>query len=67
MNLLQPLVGKPLSVCFTQDGASDSVWVKLHNCRPTDSDSTVSSEKANCTHGILCVLLADIVSIGGQR
>jgi hypothetical protein len=34
MDLLQPLVGKPLSVCFTQDGASDSVWVKLHNCRP---------------------------------
>jgi hypothetical protein len=67
MNLLQPLVGKPLSVCFTQDGASDSIWVKLHNCRPTDSDSTASSEEANCTYEALCVLLTDIVSIGGQR
>jgi hypothetical protein len=28
MNLSRPLVGKPLSLCFTQDGASDSVWVK---------------------------------------
>jgi hypothetical protein len=44
-------------VCFTQDGASDSIWVKLHNCHPTDSDSTVSSEEASCTHGTLCVLL----------
>jgi hypothetical protein len=44
-------------VCFTQDGASDSIWVKLHNCHPTDSDSTVSSEKASCTHGTLCVFL----------
>jgi hypothetical protein len=35
-------------MCFTQDGASDSIWVKLHNCHPTDSDSTVSSEKASC-------------------
>jgi hypothetical protein len=44
-------------VCFTQDGASDSIWVKLHNCHPTDSDSTVSSEEASCTQGTLCVLL----------
>ena len=35
----------------------DSIWVKLHNCHPTDSDSTVSSEKASCTHRTLCVLL----------
>jgi hypothetical protein len=59
-------------VCYeltatTQDGASDSIWVKLHNCHPTDSDSTVSSEEANCTHGTLCVLLADIISISGQK
>jgi hypothetical protein len=67
MNLLQPLVGKPLSVCFTKDGASDSIWVKLHNCRPTDSDSTMSSEEANCTHGTLFVLLSDIVFIGGRK
>jgi hypothetical protein len=26
----------------------------------------VSSEKANCTHRTLCVLLVDIVSIGGH-
>jgi hypothetical protein len=39
----------------------------LHNCRPTDSDSTASSKEANCTYEALCVLLTDIVSIGGQR
>jgi hypothetical protein len=37
-------------MCFTQDGASDSIWVKLHNWHPTDSDSTVSSEKKQIAH-----------------
>jgi hypothetical protein len=30
------IVGKSLSVCFTQDGVSDSVWVKSRICRSLD-------------------------------
>jgi hypothetical protein len=38
-------------MCFTQEVVSDSVWVsRISTARPTDLDSTVSSEKKQTAH-----------------